>query len=138
MEIDAEGSCLCRAIRFAVKGRAQRFYTCHCTRCQKVSGSAFASNIFVDLDAVTWIAGRHHAVRFEFDEAEHFCSDFCNKCGCRLPYLSRNRQFYIIPAGALDHDPGVRPTARIFWDDRAPWLEEALNCPSFQGYWSQV
>jgi hypothetical protein len=26
-----------------------------------------------------------------------------------------------IPAGALDSDPGLRPTKNVFWSLRAPW-----------------
>ncbi|MBE0624404.1 MAG: GFA family protein, partial [Burkholderiales bacterium] len=35
------GGCQCGAIRFEVKGNPMRTYACHCTICQKQSGSAF-------------------------------------------------------------------------------------------------
>lgn len=138
MDINARGSCLCRSVKFTVKGSVQRFYTCHCSRCRKETGSAFATNAFVSLDAVEWVSGEDHAARFELPEAEHFCLDFCRTCGSTIPYLSRNRQFYIVPVGSLDVDLGICPTAQIFWADRAPWLEEAMESPRFDGPWNEA
>ncbi len=138
MDINVKGSCLCQSVKFTIKGPVQQFYTCHCSRCQKETGSAFAANIFVPLDSVEWISGENSVARFELPEAEHFCLDFCTTCGTRIPYLSRNRQFYIVPAGSLDDDPGIRPAAQIFWIDRAPWMDEAMECPRFDGYWDET
>ena len=135
MGINVKGSCLCNSVQFTISGPVQRFYTCYCSRCQKETGSAFAANLFVSVDSVEWISGKDQVTRFELPEAEHFCLDFCTTCGTRIPYLSRNRQFYIVPAGSLDGDPVERPSARIFWKDRASWLDAAMKCPTFDEYW---
>ena len=71
--------------------------------------------MFVPINAVAWISGEDHIKRFELPDADCFCLDFCTQCGSTIPYLSRNRLFYIIPVGTLDGDPGVRPTHQIYW-----------------------
>ena len=134
IELDVPGSCLCRGVRFRITGPALRFYICHCSRCRKESGSAFATNLFVKADGVVWMSGEHHVTRFELPEAERFCVDFCATCGTNVPYLTRNGDFYIVPVGTVDIDTGVRPSAQIFWTDRAAWFEAAMSCPGFDGY----
>ena len=37
-----EGSCVCKAIRYRVTGNPMRVSVCHCTFCQRRTGSAFA------------------------------------------------------------------------------------------------
>ncbi len=133
MELNIEGSCLCRSVRFAVRGLVNEFYTCYCSRCRKETGSAFATNMFVPLDAVVWISGEDRLKRFELPNTSYFCLDFCTQCGSTVPYLSRNRQGYIIPVGTLDGDPGVQPTHQIYWADRAPWFDAAMQCTKREG-----
>lgn len=36
------GGCQCGAVRYTARGRGSNVYACHCTACQKRSGSAFA------------------------------------------------------------------------------------------------
>jgi hypothetical protein len=38
-----------------------------------------------------------------------------------MPHEIPVRGDMLIPAGALDTDPGMRPEMNIFWESRAPW-----------------
>lgn len=38
------GSCLCGAVAFKVRLPFHEFVNCHCSRCRKASGSAYAAN----------------------------------------------------------------------------------------------
>ncbi len=134
MHVDANGSCLCGSVRFAIGGEVTDFYLCHCKRCQKESGSAFTSNMLVSLDAVQWLSGIESVKRFELPEARYFCLDFCAKCGAVVPYLGRTKEFYIVPVGILDDEFDQRPLKQLFWADRAPWYDDALQCRRYDGY----
>jgi len=129
------GSCLCGTVSFNLNGELLRFYTCHCSRCQKETGSAFASNLFFPVESIEWISGHDDVTRYEHDEAQFFCSDFCSKCGSQVPYLSRNGEFHIVPAGSLDDEPEIHSSARIFWKDRPAWMDEALHAEAYDEYW---
>ena len=41
------GSCLCGEVQYQVVGNLGIFQYCHCSRCQKFTGSAHAANLFV-------------------------------------------------------------------------------------------
>ena len=81
MELNIEGSCLCQSVEFTVRGLINEIYTCYCSRCRKETGSAFATNMFVPINAVAWISGEDHIKRFELPDADCFCLDFCTQCG---------------------------------------------------------
>jgi hypothetical protein len=48
------GGCLCGAVRHECNAEPLGMAICHCTHCQKVSGSAFSVNIVVPAPSVTW------------------------------------------------------------------------------------
>ncbi len=41
------GGCLCGAIRYEITGPPLVAYPCHCTACQRLTGSAFSSAVVV-------------------------------------------------------------------------------------------
>ncbi len=87
------------------------------------------------LEALTWIHGEKLIGKFT-DTADNpgFTRCFCRNCGSVLPKLGRNQQFWVVPAGLLDSDPGTRPEANIFWAEHAPWYLSADQIPKYDGY----
>jgi hypothetical protein len=129
MSENIKGSCLCQAVTYQYHGPEYVFQYCHCSRCRKFTGSAYASNIIVDPKQFEWLSGEDMLGRFEHPEAKHFATCFCKKCGSSLPWMAKSGRVVIIPAGTLDQDPGIRPTQNIFWQDRADWREEVGALP---------
>ena len=52
-----EGGCTCRHVRYRVKSRPMFVHCCHCTWCQRETGSAFALNAMIEADRIELIAG---------------------------------------------------------------------------------
>ncbi len=131
--IRLEGSCLCGAVAYTVEGEYRGFYHCHCERCRKVTGTGHASNFLVGSDAVDWRRGEERLKRYDVPGARRFASVFCAECGSYLPRLSPAAGLVAVPAGSLDHDPGIRPEARIFAGSRALW-SCTDDLPSYDEY----
>lgn len=121
------GSCLCGDVSYEFTGPVKVFQYCHCTRCQKITGSAHASNIIIDPGNFKWIEGEDNVGRYELSEAKHFASSFCKTCGSTLPWLAQTKKAMIVPAGTLDDDPKVKPVHNIFYVDKACWYENVDN-----------
>jgi len=125
MQNKVKGSCLCGKVTYAFTGESKAFQYCHCSRCQKVTGSAHASNIIIDPEQFEWVSGEQFVNRYEVENAKYFATSFCQQCGSNLPWLTKNGKAMIIPAGTLDEDPNVKPNQNIYFADRASWyLEE--------------
>ncbi len=116
------GSCLCGTVRYELTQAPVWAHNCHCSRCRKTSGAAFASNLFFALDALRYSQGEDHLRWFKPPEAERFTHVFCDRCGSTLPFVNKQRGVVGVPMGGLDGDPGYSPRAHIFVKSRAPWF----------------
>ncbi|ARN76181.1 GFA family protein [Oceanicoccus sagamiensis] len=123
------GSCLCGKARYQITGNLGIFQYCHCSRCQKFTGSAHASNLFVGPEQFSWLAGEEFVGRFEPADTRYFATAFCQQCGSSMPWLSKSGKALIIPAGTLDDDPGINPFQNIFYGSRACWYQEVGEMP---------
>jgi hypothetical protein len=115
------GGCLCGGFRFELHGAPGKASYCHCTRCQRRTGTAASAQAWVDGADFRVVAGeellkawRHPAGGFE--------KLFCRECGAHV--MSRNPEDHAqmsIRLGAFDGDPGVRPSYRQFLAYATPW-----------------
>ncbi|MCP5464749.1 MAG: GFA family protein [Deltaproteobacteria bacterium] len=127
-----QGSCLCGAVHYKITKPIIFFKYCHCSRCQKNSGTAHAANILVKTDQFQWTQGEQGVTRFELPTAKFFCTAFCNTCGSNMPWKTKNEKYYLIPAGSLDEDPEASPSANVFWKYHAPWYKDVADLPKHE------
>jgi hypothetical protein len=129
-----KGSCLCGKVAFEVRGKPLLFLYCHCRSCQKSSGSVHVANLAFPLDSVSWTRGEDLIERF-VDKSENpgFTRRFCKNCGSVVPKMSRSNEFWVVPSGLLDSDPGMRPQANIYWSEHAPWCVAVNQIPKCEG-----
>ena len=115
------GGCLCGAVRFELGEPPYAAGYCHCTRCQRRTGTASSAQARIDGRSLRLIddegllrSWRHPQGGFE--------KSFCSRCGAHL--FSRNpedRTQMSVRLGAFDEDPGVPPSWRAFVAYAAPW-----------------
>ena len=132
LEKNVNGSCFCGEVSYEISGNMGVFQYCHCSRCQKVTGSAHASNVFVAPDDFKWLGGEDHVCRYDPPETKYFATSFCKQCGSSLPWLSKSGKVVIVPAGSLDGDPGIRPSKNIFCGSRSSWYTAASSLPEHE------
>ena len=129
-----QGACLCGSVRFEVKGKINKFCFCHCLRCRRSTGSAHASNIFMEPKDIKWLTGEEKIKRYDLPEADRFSKQFCSDCGSLVPHVSRDRKRLSIPAGTLEQNIDANPQKNIFWDSKAKWYESGLDAPRCMEY----
>ena len=128
------GSCLCEKVKFQISEPFLQFYLCHCSRCQKSSGSAHAANIFVEPESIKWISGKELTKAYVLSNCSSFNKSFCVECGSPTPVKAKSGEFVIVPAGALNEVPVMKLQRNIFWKDRAQWFEEGCNAIKYEEY----
>ncbi len=126
------GSCLCGAIRYVLTEEPKWAHNCHCQRCRKIRGAAFASNLFVSLDACRFTRGEDLLQSYKLPDAERFTHVFCKACGSSLPFLNVARGVAVVPMGSLDDDPSHEPDAHIFVGFKAPWFTITDSLPQYR------
>ncbi len=128
--MDYQGSCLCGAVRFTIKGEFENFYLCHCERCQKDTGSAHAANLFSSTAKLHWLSGEDKVQTFNYKQEGHIKS-FCSICGSALPNLQMNGTLLAVPAGCLDTAIPLPPQGHIYYAHRANWDHDLEQVPKF-------
>ena len=130
-EYPVGGSCFCKKVSYELSGNMGVFQYCHCSRCQKVTGSAHAANLFVAPADFKWLSGEEFVGRYDPPDTKYFSTSFCSNCGSSLPWLSKSGQVVIVPAGSLDDDPQIRPSQNIYCDSRSAWDTAASIMPEY-------
>jgi hypothetical protein len=116
------GSCLCGAVRFELTEAPLSASYCHCTRCQKRSGTAASANAAVRPGSVRLLSGEELVTWFVPPDGAD--KAFCSACGSAL--FSRpagTEEPQAVRLGLFDVDPGVRPELRQFVTYAAVWEE---------------
>src|SRR5262245_32048455 len=105
---------------------------CHCSRCRKAYGTAFAATFYVKREPLRWIRGLELVTVYDApirDRPPPYRHAFCRLCGAPLPIVREGLGVAEIPAGAIDGDPGTRPERHIFTRCKAPWFEITDDLP---------
>lgn len=123
------GSCLCGAVRYEASDLGLAV-NCHCSRCRKWHGAAFASIVRVPLDALRVTRGEESIGRFASSPGVTRC--FCKECGSSLYTLRTDLGRAHVRLGTVDGDPGVRPSLHAFVGSKAPWFEITDSLPQHE------
>ena len=125
------GGCLCGGVRFELTEPARVAGYCHCTRCQRRTGTAASAQARIDPGTFRLLQGAE-LIGFWRPPEGGFEKCFCRECGSHL--FSRNPaepDSMSVRLGAFDGDPGVRPSWRTFVAYAAPWEpipDDGLEC----------
>jgi hypothetical protein len=127
------GGCPCEAVRFAVTALPLLVFACHCTECQRWSGSAFGLSMPVRLDSFALTHGTPK--RWRHTGASGFESSywFCAACGGRILGERADRpEIVTIRAGTLDDTSWLRPIAHINLENAQAWQRIPNNAACFE------
>lgn len=126
------GSCLCGGVTFEIGEAVGPVEHCHCNRCRKTSGSASLLAIGVRTEGFRVLTGRELIRTYEAPllyEPPPYRSVFCSRCGSPVPEPEPEGEWFEIPAGVLDDDPGLRPERHILVELAPPWAPIADPLP---------
>jgi hypothetical protein len=114
------GACLCGAVRYEISEPLLSAGYCHCTRCQRRTGTAASANANVAPGAFRITQGEELTRAYEPEDG--FAKVFCSTCGSALFSRDPDDPDRIgVRLGTLDHDPGVRPSYRQFVAYATAW-----------------
>ena len=117
------GKCLCGKVAWEMAGPYEFFGMCQCSRCRKVTGTAFASNLFVHSENFFWVSGKDNVNEYLMDPPNTFGNSFCIKCGSRTPRFSSGRGAMMVPIGSTMDSPEIEATL-VCSEDHTEWFTD--------------
>lgn len=127
------GKCVCGEVRVRIKGKISDIIHCHCSLCRKNSGTAFATNGFINSEDFEIISGKDNISIYSFKPGRN--RHFCTRCGS--PVYSSNEQDpsrFRLRLGILDSDIIERPISHNFVSSKANWEELDIKLPRYDAF----
>ena len=127
------GSCLCGTVEIKITGPISSIIHCHCSLCRKSSGTAFATNGFVQSSDFNIVKGAESLSSFAFKPGR--LRHFCRTCGS--PVYSSNEQDPArirVRLGIIASDIAERPVSHNFYSSRANWEDLDAELPRYDSF----
>ena len=140
------GGCSCGAIRYQLLAKPMFVNCCHCTDCQRLTGSAFVINAMIETRAIKLIRGRNASAasaglakpKAVPVPREHGPHDIyrCGRCQTAVwSDYGHKPNVRFVRVGTLDDAGALKPDAHIFTRWKVKWLKLPKGTPSFRNYY---
>lgn len=136
-----EGGCTCGYVRYRMESQPLIVHCCHCSWCQRQSGSAFAVNALIEADRVTRLQGEVVDVTVPSPSGKQQRISRCPKCQVAVwsYYLVMfggiGERVRFIRVGTLD-DPGrLPPDVHIYTSSKQSWIALPPDVPAVDEYY---
>jgi hypothetical protein len=116
------GGCLCGAIRYTVNAPVTGLRACHCTHCQKTSGTGSSVNAVILSKDFTLTRGAPKRYTDKADSGRLLQRFFCGDCGSPI-YSQRDAtpERMVVRAGTFDDSSAMKIVTNIWTKSARPW-----------------
>lgn len=116
------GKCLCGSVRYTCNAEPVMTAACHCTHCQKQTGTEYSVIVGVPADSVSVEGDSLKTYEDTGTSGISVLRKFCGNCGS--PVLSDVKAYeglLFLKAGTLDDPSVVQPGVEIWCDSKIGW-----------------
>jgi hypothetical protein len=115
-----QGGCLCGAVRYEITAPFISSNYCHCTHCQRRTGTGSSIGGRVPQEGFRLLSGEEHMRAYTPPVGRP--KVFCTTCGSAVfSGDPLNDEEVAVRFGSLDGDPGIRPQYRQYLSSAAVW-----------------
>lgn len=135
--MDQEGGCACGAVRYRLTAPPLIVHACHCRDCQRLTGSAFVVNIWIERRFVEADHARLSSTMVTAGSGKPHEIFRCPQCGTAIysKYHAAPGDTVLLRAGTLDDPAAVAPDVHIFTRSKLPWVTLPAGVPSFEAFY---
>ena len=135
--MDQEGGCACGAVRYRLAAAPLIVHACHCRDCQRLTGSAFAVNLWIERRFVETDHARLSSNTVAAGSGKPHEIFRCPQCGTALysKYHAAPGDTVLLRAGTLDRPETVTPDVHIFTRSKVPWLDLPDGARTFDSFY---
>lgn len=134
----AQGGCVCGKVRFALTTRPIVVHCCHCSWCQRESGSAFALNAVIEANRVELLGDPPERIDTPSASGRGQAIFRCPNCKIAVwsNYSGMGALTKFVRVGTLDDPAACPPDAHIFTGRKQPWVVISKDAETFTDYYS--
>jgi hypothetical protein len=120
-QLPLTGGCMCGGVRFELSEPLLGALLCHCKRCQRRTGTGVSTTALTAPGSYRTVTGEEIIRRWDPGDGGYI-KVFCSKCGSQLFTTNpEDPEILAIRMGALDEDPGIRPSVHQFVGSAPAW-----------------
>lgn len=129
-----EGGCQCEAVRYRVREKPIALAVCHCTECQRQSGSAFGMSLVVRKESFELLRGELKIFTRTSHSGRAVSCAFCPTCGTRIYHEPTYMPDTLnIKPGTLDDTSPLSPDIHVWTKSKQPWVVVPEGTPCVDG-----
>jgi hypothetical protein len=134
-----EGGCTCRAVRYRMQTRPLFVHGCHCTWCQRETGTAFALNALIEADRVTLLRGGIEIVNTPSASGRGQKISRCPVCRIAVwsNYAGAGDSIHFVRVGTLDRPDSCPPDIHIYTSTKQPWVVLPEGTPAVEAFYDR-
>jgi hypothetical protein len=135
-----DGGCTCRQVRYRMTSRPMVVHCCHCTWCQRETGSSFALNAMIESDRVVLQSGEPEMVDTPSNSGKGQKIARCPTCRIALwsHYAGAGSAIRFVRVGTLDEPARLPPDIHIFIATKQPWVVLPGGARAFAEYYKSA
>ena len=135
-----EGGCTCGAVRYRLKARPIIVHCCHCTWCQRETGSAFAVNAVIEATQVELTKGKPERTVLPSASGKGQAVWRCANCGVTVwsNYPQAGPNIHFIRVGTLDKPSRIQPDIHIYTSSKQPWVILPEGIPAVAEFYNSA
>lgn len=139
IEYPISGGCACRAVRHRMLTAPLVVHCCHCTWCQRETGSAFAVNAMVESDRVEVTQGTLETIATPSASGRGQRIVRCAHCRIALwsHYAGGGDAVRFVRVGTLDAPHRPVPDIHIYTSTKMPWVVLPDEVPAVAEYYDR-
>jgi hypothetical protein len=132
-----EGGCTCRAVRYRMMTKPMFVHCCHCTWCQRETGSAFVINALIETDRVKVLSGKPELVLTPSNSGKGQNIARCMDCHVALwsHYPGAGPKAAFVRVGTLDNPNACPPDIHIFTSTKQKWVALPKGARAMKAYY---
>ncbi|TAK44728.1 MAG: GFA family protein [Betaproteobacteria bacterium] len=122
--VSFDGACTCGAVRYRMTSKPLFVHCCHCSWCQRETGSAFALNAMIESDRVVLLQGEPEVINTPSNSGKGQRIARCPSCRIALwsHYAGAGDAVRFMRVGTLKEPGRLPPDIHIFTSTRLPWV----------------
>lgn len=138
-KIDNQGQCSCGEIQYELTAPPMFVHCCHCTWCQRESGSAFAINALIEPTHIQIVKGSPEKIHTPSSSGIGQDISRCPSCKTAIwsNYGAAKESVCFLRVGTLHNSNYCPPDIHIFTSTKQKWVQLDHSIPIMDEYYQR-